>query len=600
MAPAMQDEPDFDVIIEGGLWFDGAGSVPAVRHLGIRRDRVAAVSATPLTAGPSTRVIAAQGTWVMPGFVDIHTHYDAEVLVAPELSESVRHGTTTVFIGNCSLSTVFSTPLDAADLFSRVEALPRGAVLAALTTGKTWSNPAEYAEAIDALPLGANVAAFLGHSDVRSSVMGLGRSTDRAHKPSRAELGTMKQHLADALDAGFMGLSTMTNPWDKLDGDRYRSRSLPTTYAHWSEYRALNRQLRRRGRVLQSIPNINTKYDIALFLAGSVGLGRKALKTSLLAAADGKADPWLHRIFSPLARLTNGPGKGDFRWQHLPVPFQVYSDGIDLVVFEEFGAGRAALHLQDQLQRNELLNDEAYRRWFRADFDKKFSPRVWHRDFHDAEILECPDESIVGKTIADVADERGIHVVDAFLDLVVAHGKKLRWRTTVANHRPEKLDVMATQAGLQIGFSDSGAHLRNMAFYNFGVRFLKRVNDAQLAGRPFLSVEAAVHKLTGDLADWFGLEAGHLRVGDRADIAIIDPAALDARVDGYAEAEMPAFEGLRRMVNRNDDTVVATLVNGEIVWERGHLVETDGPGRFLRAGVARMAARERPTVTASA
>jgi N-acyl-D-aspartate/D-glutamate deacylase len=270
------------------------------------------------------------------------------------------------------------------------------------------------------------------------------------------------------------------------------------------------------------------------------------------------------------------------------------------VVFEEFGAGRAALHLQDQLQRNELLNDEAYRRWFRADFDKKFSPRVWHRDFHDAEILDCPDASVIGKTIADVAEDRGIHVVDAFLDLVVEHGKNLRWRTTVANHRPEKLNTFARQPGIQIGFSDSGAHLRNMAFYNFGVRFLKRVNDASIAGQPFLSVEAAVHKLTGDLADWFGLDAGHLRVGDRADIAIIDPAALDARVDGYAEAEMPAFEGLRRMVNRNDETVVATLVNGEVVWGAGLVVYTSGPGRFLRAGGAPMPERQRARATAAA
>ena len=75
--------------------------------------------------------------------------------------------------------------------------------------------------------------------------------------------------LDDALDAGFLGLSTMTNPWDKLDGDRFRSRQLPSTYAKWSEYRRLNRILRARGRVLQSIPNLNTKLNIALFLGGS-------------------------------------------------------------------------------------------------------------------------------------------------------------------------------------------------------------------------------------------------------------------------------------------------------------------------------------------
>jgi N-acyl-D-aspartate/D-glutamate deacylase len=342
--------------------------------------------------------------------------------------------------------------------------------------------------------------------------------------------------------------------------------------------------------VLQSIPNVNTKYDIALFLAASTGIGRTALKTSLLAAADGKADPWLHRIFGPLSFLANDVGRGDFRWQHLPTPFTVYSDGIDLVVFEEFDAGRAALHLNDELQRNQLLSDEGYRRWFHRDFERRFSPRVWHRDFSDAEIIECPDTSLVGLSVADVAERRGVHVVDAFLDLVVEHGKSLRWRTTVANHRPANLDKLARQRGIHIGFADSGAHLRNMAFYNFGVRLLRRVNDAQRAGKPFLTVEAAVHKLTGELGGWYGIDAGRLRVGDRADIAIIDPAGLDATVDEYAEQEMPEFDGLRRMVNRNDAAVTATLVGGEVVWSDGAfapgLGSKLGPGRFLRAGTA--------------
>lgn len=590
VAAAQAQETDYDVIISGGLFFDGLGSEPVVRDVGIRAGRVAQISPTALIPGSGTRVVPAHGRWVMPGFIDIHTHYDAEALVAPELSESVRHGTTTVVVGNCSLSTVFATPLDAADLFSRVEALPRAAVLKALTGAKTWTNPAEYAAAIDALPLGPNVAAFLGHSDVRAAVMGLGRSTDRAYKPTVAELARMIAHLEDALDAGFLGLSTMTNPWDKLDGDRFRSRSLPTTYARWSEFRALNRVLRRRGKVLQSIPNLNTKYDILFFLAASTGLGRKPLKSSLLAAADAKADPWLHRIFGPLGRLANGPGRGNFRWQHLPTPFQVYSDGIDLVVFEEFGAGRAALHLNDELQRNELLRDESYRRQFRHDFEKRFSPRVWHRDFHDAQITECPDAALVGRSIGEVADERGVHVVDAFLDLVVEHGRRLRWCTTITNHRPEILDKLAQLPSVQIGFADSGAHLRNMAFYNFGVRLLRRVHDAQLAGRPFLSVQAAVHKLTGELGEWFNIDAGRLRVGDRADIAVIDPAHLDSTVDEYAEASMPEFDGLRRMVNRNDATVTATLVGGEVLWSDGAfapgLGSTLGPGRFLPAGVS--------------
>ncbi|EFQ83380.1 hypothetical protein HMPREF0063_11653 [Aeromicrobium marinum DSM 15272] len=577
---------DFDLLVRGGTYYDGTGAPGRVADLGVRDGRVVAVEAR-LEAGPTTRVVDATGRWVMPGFVDTHTHYDAEVQVAPGLNESVRHGVTTVLVGNCSLSTVYSTPLDAADLFSRVEALPRAHVLTALEEAKTWSTPQGWVDALEQLPLGPHVASFLGHSDVRASVMGLGRSTDPSHRASRAEMVEIERRLEEALDAGFLGISTMTNPWDKLDGDRYRSRSLPSTYSSWKEFRRLSRVLRRRDRVLQGVPNLNKKYDIAFYLTTSMGLFRKSLRVSLLAAADTKAEPWVQRIFGPLARIANQLGRGRFTWQHLPTTFRVWADGIDLVVFEEFGSGREALHLREEMGRNDLLSDEAYRRWFRADFDKRFSPRVWHRDFDDAEITECPDASLVGRMIGDVARDRDVHPVDCYLDLVVEHGTDLRWKTNIANTRPEVQDSLINRHGITIGFSDAGAHLRNMAFYNFGVRLMNRVHAAQAKPKPFMTVEKAVYKLTGELGDFYGLDAGRIRVGDRADITVIDPAGLDGSVDDYHEAVMPEFGGMSRMVNRNDAAVAATIVSGEVVWSGGEFAPgygtTLGTGRFLRA-----------------
>ena len=194
------------------------------------------------------------------------------------------------------------------------------------------------------------------------------------------------------------------------------------------------------------------------------------------------------------------------RFQHLPVPFELYSDGIDLPVFEEFGAGTAALHLRDQLERNELLADTEYRRRFRRAFDrKKLGPSLWHRDFHDAVIVECPDKSLIGKSFGQIADERGLHPLDAFLDVLVENGERnVRWTTIVANHRPKQLNKLAAEPSIHMGFSDAGAHLRNMAFYNYALRLLKRVRDAERAGEPFLTIEHAVHRLTAEVAEWFG------------------------------------------------------------------------------------------------
>ena len=576
----------FDTVIANGRWFDGTGAPSATRDIGIRDGRVFVVSATPLDTDGCPDVIDAQGKWVIPGIIDIHTHYDAEVLAAPELSESVRHGVTTIVMGSCSLSTIHVDAGEAADLFGRVEAIPHEHVVRIVGEHKSWTNAGEYIDALESLPLGPNVTAFIGHSDMRTAVMGLDRSTRDDVRPSPAEQDKMEQMLSEALDAGFLGMSSQQLLFDKIDGETCRSRTLPSTYAKGRELRRLKDLLRRSGRVLQSGPDISHPQNIVSQALQSLGIRRPHLKTSLLAAADTKSAPGSVWLTSFLAAVVNRFG-GDFRFQHLPVPFEVYADGIDLVVFEEFGAGAAALHLKDEVERNALMRDEEYRRQFRKDYDTKFGPRAWHRDFFDAEIVACPDESVVGKSFGQVGVDRGgLHPVDAFLDLVLEHGTKIRWRTTISNHRPKMLRRLARMNGLQIGFSDAGAHLRNMAFYNSGLRLLRHVRDAEIAGRPFLSPEQAVHRLTGELADWYGLDAGHLRVGDWADLVVLDPGRLDESLDAYHEADIEAYDGLSRMVNRNDETVQAVFVSGRALFRDGQPTEILGrerTGGFLRA-----------------
>lgn len=576
----------YDVIVRNGLWFDGTGAAPKVRTLGIRDGVLATVSTAPLDETGCPEVIDAGGKWVVPGFIDVHTHYDAEVLLDPGLRESVRHGVTTVLLGMCSLSTVYADNEDAADLFSRVEAVPRNFVVGALEKGRSWSGPAEYVRAIDALPLGPNVSSMLGHSDLRAAVLGLDRATTRGVTPTDAELETMAAKLGEALDAGMLGMSGMDAAIDKLDGDRFRSRALPSTFATWRERRRLIKVLRERGRMLQSAPNVaKVQEALNFFLESSGWFGRRrGVRMSLLVSADAKSSRGAVYVLGPITRLANRFLDSKVRFQHLPVPFELYSDGIDLPVFEEFGAGTAALHLKDQIERNELLADPEYRRRFRKSFDRRvLGPTLWHRDFHDATIVECPDEALIGKTFGQIAVERGVHPLDAFLDVLVDNGERnVRWTTIVANDRPRQLDKLAKEPSVHMGFSDAGAHLRNMAFYNYGLRMLKRVRDAQLAGRPFLTTEHAVHRLTGEVADWFGVDGGTLREGERADFVVIDPRALDDSVDSYHEEKVPFYGDLSRMVNRNDKTVVVTAVAGQVVFREGQFRE--GYGKTVRSG----------------
>src|SRR5205823_1419637 len=143
----------------------------------------------------------------------------------------------------------------------------------------------------------------------------------------------------EGLDAGFLGVSIQTLPWDKVGGTReIRSRPLPSTFARWSEYRRLTRLLRARGRIFQGVPNVSTKVNILLFLLESVGLWRQALKTTVISMMDTRANRGIHRLAGFLSRVANRIFGADFRWQALPEVFDLWSDGIDLVVFEEFGA----------------------------------------------------------------------------------------------------------------------------------------------------------------------------------------------------------------------------------------------------------------------
>lgn len=576
----------YDTVITNGRWFDGTGGPSALRDIGVRDGRVVAIAQGLDTTGAD--VIDATGQWVIPGIIDIHTHYDVEILCAPELSESLRHGVTTVMLGSCSLSTVYLDSVDAGDIFGRVEAIPRRYVIEHLDAARSWTNPREYVAELERLNLGPNLAAFIGHSDLRAATMGLDRATRKDVRPSAAEQARMESMLNDALDEGFVGMSSQQLLFDKLDGEVCRSRTLPSTYASPRELRRLNAILRRRDKILQSGPDIKNPLSVVSQLLTSLGFRRPRLKTSLLSAADIKAIPFVIHVMDRLARLVNALG-GNFRWQHLPVPFEVYADGISLVVFEEFGSGAAALHLQAEVDRNQLMRDEEYRRKFRKDYDSKYGPRVWHRDFFDAEIVACPDESVVGKSFGQVGVERGgVHPVDAFLDLVVEHGEKLRWRTTISNHRPEVLKKMAQSPTIQMGFSDAGAHLRNMAFYNSGLRLLRHAHDADKAAKPFISMEHAVHRLTGELGEWYGIDAGTLREGDRADIVVIDPDKLDESLDRYAEHPVESYGGLSRMVNRNDETVTAVLVSGKLAFGAGKAAPALGKerfGQFLRAGL---------------
>jgi N-acyl-D-aspartate/D-glutamate deacylase len=414
--------------------------------------------------------------------------------------------------------------------------------------------------------------------------MGLQRATSKV-KPTEAELRRMEQLLEEALDAGCIGLSVMTTKLDKMDGDRAWSSPLPSTFANWHEFSRLFAVLRRRGAVLQGAPDAVAKVNVFAFLYQAHGWFRKPLKCSMLTALDLKSQPLLHRFTRLSGWLANRVLRGHFRWQTLPAPFTLRLEGLNVNAFEEFGAGEILRNIKDPDELYAKVQEPEFRALFKKQVKAILTKGLWHRDFSDCWVTECPDASMVGQNFKQLGAARGLDPVDAYFEIACQYREALKWTTCYGNQREAVMHALLASPWTQPGFADSGAHLRSIAQYNFPLRFLKYVRDAERAGTPFMTVGHAIHRLSGELADFIGVDAGYIRVGDRADLVIVNPDGLTDELDAIHEAPMEVI-GLERVVKRNDEAVDATLINGRIAYRQGHefadaLGQQSGFGRFL-------------------
>ncbi len=574
------------ILIKNALFFSGDFRDKAEKKniLINEEGRIEKISVREIEA--DAEVINAEGRWLVPGFLDTHTHYDAEVIVSPGLKESARHGVTTVVLGNCSVSAIYNTPEDTSDSFTRVEAIPREIMLPLLEKHKTWSSPKEWKEFIENLPLGINISAFIGHSDLRMKAMGIERSLQEGVSASETEKKQMERMLNECLDEGFLGLSTMDNPWDKMDGVRYWSHKTPSYYATWKERKGLLQLLRKRGAVLQGAPNLVTRVNAARYMWESTGIFRKPLKTTMIAMMDLIGDRYILPITAGASKFINTIANGNFRMQAPPAPFTVYYDGVDSVMFEEFPSGEAMRHLARELdKRNELINSPAFRENFKKEIKNKFAPKVWHKDLSKCVILEAPEKELIGKNFYELAEERKQHPVDTFLDLIIKYDKQIRWTTTIGNDRKEKYKFIYNYPYNLISFSDAGAHLNNMAFYDFPLQMIKNVWDAEQNGTPIMPMEKCIWRLTKELADWFELDRGYLTEGKVADMVLLNPENFKNITEEVQWAEIPEFGNYKRLVNRNPGVVEKVFVKGQIIYEDENFVEGYGKtkkfGEFL-------------------
>jgi len=617
----------WDTVIKNALVFDGTGAMPEQIDLAIKDGKVSA-KGQDLPAAMAAEVIDAQGQWLMPGLLDIHTHLDLEVDLDPRLPEVVRHGTTTVLVGNCSLGTCFGKQHEGdqdpiVDCFTRVENIPKS-VLRKCVEVIDWNDTEGYFDHLDQIPLGPNIGTFVPHSMLRVEVMGLQDSVNR--EPTEAELKEMERLLALAMDQGYLGMSTDGLPFHYLSNDPNTDKRIPTQFASFGELKRLLKVVRERDRVWQTTPILeNRALALFYFTLTSGRLFGRPLKTSALAAVEQAVAPKATRSFLGLASLLNTPlFKGNIHFQALGTNFRVWSDGIVSPLFEELEstAQLIAREYDDVEGRRALLNDpqwvEDFRRdWFHGRKGNNFATfkakmglpdHLVIRELHLLTFDGAPVSEWDGETMQQVYDrlenyQRGNaaqarsdaerEAFDLFprpvgddaefmLHLLRTYDKSFRFWADVGNvGNQNTLDLLLNDNAMP-GFNDSGAHITNMAFFDANLMSLKLAQE-----RGLNTVSAVIKRLTREPAEFFGLDVGSLDIGAQADIALVNPEALkDWNCDQTRELEYRELFQHNQMVNRPEGIVSGVLINGQQVWRDGAFTDVLGSrplGRALRA-----------------
>lgn len=559
-----------DLLIQNGLIFDGLGSPPVRGDVGIQEGRIVVIK--PSLPAVAHEIVDASGLWITPGFIDIHTHYDLELEIAPGLSESVRHGVTTVVIGNCSLSVAIGDPQMLADIFQRVETLSHRLIEKWLQKSISWHTPTEYLDHLQQLPLGPNVAPLFGHSALRSHVMGLERSL--TVQPSESDRQTMQQIAADALDSGFIGISIDMFPWHRMSGE-WGGCSIPSQHAEFSEYAMLADLCRQRDLVFQVTPNLQRLTSFLDILRMGMGIRQRPLRLTVLSALDAVHDRRLWQIFSPLLNIWNQILGGNVRFQTLTEPFTIYSDGPVTPLFEEFSTGAQLNSCESRQERQHLWQSKAFCRQFRQEWLNNWR-KSFHRQLELMEVVRCPESSWQGLSFAEIAHTKQQEPVDFFIQALQHYDTDLRWVATGANDRLKPRLAMMQHPYILPGFTDAGAHIRNLGYYDGALSLLK-----QAVTTNFLSPEAAIHRITGEPAHWFRLDTGVLKVGAQADLVLLNPQTLNQRISPQIEIADPLLDGEPRMVKRNSEKIVeAVYINGVQVIYKGQVRECLGRQRL--------------------
>lgn len=551
----------FDLVIRNGSVIDGSGSLAVVTDVAVSDGLIARIGEVPERGQVE---IDAAGYVVTPGFIDGHTHMDAQVFWDSAGTNSCWHGVTTVVMGNCGF-TIAPVRADSHHLAVRSIERSEDISAAAMAAGVPWdwTTFAEYLDSIDRVPKAINYASNIGHSALRSWAMGERAFHDQADE---ADLECMKSELADALRAGAWGFTTSRTVHHMTpDGEPVASR-----LAEWSEVEALIDLMGDLDAgVFQFVEDPPPDADRAARDQQLAELAARSGVPFIIGATSGSTRPLeliaaTRSLGGTMTGMTHPRGIGTMSSFKSQLPFdtlpewaQARADGQE-VFFQR---------LRDPKTRLALI-DVARNAQYSATFGGEARPPVFER----MQVLESPVPP--HRTVAEVAAERGIDPVEAMVDLGLESNFEVFFVQTMSSFDEVAVVRSMKSPGTVMTFSDSGAHVSQMSDASIFTHLLAYwVRD-----RGEFALEEAVQMMTSAPAQAWGFtDRGVLREGLAADINIFDPGTVAPALPTLAH-DLPS--GARRIVQKATG-FLATIVAGEVTVRDGQSTDAT-PGRLLR------------------
>ncbi|HCG70346.1 MAG TPA: hypothetical protein DE147_07790 [Gammaproteobacteria bacterium] len=561
----------YDLLIKNGTVVDGSGSPSYRADVAVSGGKIAAIGRINERA---KQTIDAEGHVVSPGFVDGHTHMDAQIFWDPIGSCSCYHGVTSVVMGNCGFTLAPCKQEDADMVFrnlERAEDLSRDAMLEGIDW--RWETFPEFLDVVDELPKGINYAGYIGHSALRTYVMGERAFADAA---SEDDVRQMQQLVKQAMHAGAIGFST-SRTFNHLTAD---DRPVASRLAEWDEVRAIVNAVGETGKGLFEIAGEAPGRDperIAEYHGRLRDLAVESGVPQTWGMFSVRAAPDLWRPYFDLLDETAAAGGRMFA--------QVHSRALSsLLSFEsntpfdnwEYWSEFRQLPLAEQAAK--MRNPEIKAKLAEVASREYTGPRIVGAEARPPEwdYIYPMDDMVYDKpSMAELARAKGVHPVELMIDMALQRDLKMFFRQPIANEdQSQVLDMMKHPRSV-ITFSDSGAHVSQIMDSSLQTHLLSYwVREKQA-----MTLEDAVKQITYNTATMWGLhDRGLLREGMAADLVVFDPQTIGARMPDVVH-DLPA--GAKRL-KQTADGILNTVVNGEILLSNN---EHSGavPGRLLRS-----------------